>query len=174
MLTSCDILPCAGMNVFDIIVCLALLWAVFSGWFRGFAVQVLTLAGVVAALYLAAAYGRGLGSLLGMEESVSGVVGFMIIFLAALVAVGVAGRLMRSVFRFAGLGGLDSLLGVVFSAAKVLLVLSVVFAWFAALNADFEWVGRETIEESAWFRPVAGISERLTPYFEELKDKITE
>ena len=73
-----------------------------------------------------------------------------------------------------GLGALDSILGILFSAVKVLLVLSVLYAWFSALNADFEWVGRETIEESKWFDSVAGISERLTPYFEDLKQvKIT-
>ncbi len=162
------------MNIFDLIVYLALAWAVVNGWWRGLAVQLLTLAGVVAALYLAAAYGRELGSMLGMEESVAGVAGFMIIFLAALIAVGVAARLLRTVFRFAGLGALDSILGVLFSAAKVLLVLSVLFAWFAALNADFDWVRQQTIDDSTWFRPVAAISEHLTPYFEELKQIITE
>lgn len=174
MLTSRDKLPHATMNIFDLIVYAALAWAVVNGWFRGLAVQLLTLAGVVAALCLAAAYGRELGASLGMGDSVAGVAGFMIIFLAALVAVGVVGRLLRSVFRFAGLGALDSLLGVVFSAAKVLLVLSVLFAWFAALNAELEWIGRETTENSHWFRPVAGIAEHMTPYFEDLKQKIAE
>ena len=129
------------MNPFDIIVYVALAWALVSGWWRGLAVQLLSLAGVVAALFVAAAYGRSLGELLGMDDSVAGVTGFIIIFLAVLVAVGVAARLLRTVFRFAGLGALDALLGVVFSH---------------------------------WFRPVAGISESLTPYFEELKQKITE
>ena len=109
-----------------------------------------------------------------MDDSVAGVTGFIIIFLAVLVAAGVAARLLRTVFRFAGLGALDALLGVVFSVAKVLLVLSVLFAWFDALNADYDLVGRKTIDDSHWFRPVAGISESLTPYFEELKQKITE
>ena len=162
------------MNPFDIIVYVALAWALVSGWWRGLAVQLLSLAGVVAALFVAAAYGRSLGELLGLDDSVAGVTGFIIIFLAVLVAVGVAARLLRTVFRFAGLGALDALLGVVFSVAKVLLVLSVLFAWFDALNADYDLVGRQTIDDSHWFRPVAGISESLTPYFEELKQKITE
>lgn len=162
------------MNVFDIIVYVALAWAVVSGWWRGLAVQLLSLAGVVAALYLAAAFGRSLGSLLGMEWSVAGVVGFIIIFLAVLIVVGVAARVLRTVFRFAGLGAFDTLLGVLFSVARVLLVLSVLFAWFAALNDDFDLVGRTTLDDSHWFRPVAGISENLTPYFEDLKQKITE
>ena len=81
------------MNPFDIIVYVALAWALVSGWWRGLAVQLLSLAGVVAALFIAAAYGRSLGELLGMDDSVAGVTGFIIIFLAVLVAAGVAARL---------------------------------------------------------------------------------
>ena len=51
MLTSCDILPFVTMNPFDIIVYVALAWALVSGWWRGLAVQLLSLAGVVAALF---------------------------------------------------------------------------------------------------------------------------
>ena len=43
------------MNPFDIIVYVALAWALVSGWWRGLAVQLLSLAGVVAALFVAAA-----------------------------------------------------------------------------------------------------------------------
>lgn len=162
------------MNIFDIIIYLALAWAVINGWIRGLAVQLLTLAGVVAALYLAAAYGREVGDMLGMEAATAGVAGFIIIFVAALIVVGIAGRLLRTVFVFAGLGALDSILGALFSVVKVLLVLSVLFAWFSALNADFDLIGRETIEGSKWFDTVAGISEHLTPYFEDLKQKVIE
>ena len=37
------------MNVFDIILYLALAWAVYNGWRRGFLLQMLSLAAVVAA-----------------------------------------------------------------------------------------------------------------------------
>ena len=42
------------MNVFDIIVYIALAWAVFNGWRRGFLLQMLSLLAVVASLYFAA------------------------------------------------------------------------------------------------------------------------
>ena len=79
------------MNIFDLIVYAALAWAVVNGWFRGLAVQLLTLAGVVAALCLAAAYGRELGASLGMGDSVAGVAGFLLCFLPAVGAVGGCG-----------------------------------------------------------------------------------
>lgn len=160
------------MNVFDIILYIALAWAVFNGWRRGLLLQLLSLVAVVAAFYLSVKYGAATGRALGMDEGAAAVAGFIIVFLAALVAVGVAGHLMRAVFRFAGLGAADVVLGVAFSVAKILLVMSVLYSWFGALNADYRWASRQTVEESRWLGPVSGLAERLTPYFDELKNRI--
>ena len=68
------------MNVFDIIVYLALAWAVFNGWRRGFLLQMMSLVAVIAALYFAAQYGSELERILAINVGVEGVVGFIIIF----------------------------------------------------------------------------------------------
>lgn len=159
------------MNVFDIIVYLALAWAVFNGWKRGFLLQMLSLLAVVAALYFATQYGTELERILGLEVGVSGVVGFIIIFVVALIVISVGAYVLRAVFRFAGLGMFDVLLGILFSVAKVGLIVSVLFSWFASANKDYDWASKQVIEESRWFKPISGVTDKLTPYFEELKDK---
>ncbi len=55
---------------------------------------------------------------------------------------------MRKVFHFAGLGVADTLLGIAVSVLKYLLVLSVLFSAFDALNEDYCLVGPRTIEQS--------------------------
>lgn len=157
------------MNVFDMILYISLLWAVLSGLKRGFLLQLLALAAVVAALLLAAEYGTALGRALGIDGRYCAVAGFIILFLAVLLAAGIAGRMVRAVFRFAGLGAADAVLGAAFSVAKVLLIISVLFSWFDALNGEGEWVSRQSVEQSRWFAPVAGLTDRVTPWFEELK-----
>ena len=159
------------MNVFDIILYLALAWAVYNGWRRGFLLQMLSLAAVVAAFYLAVKYGETLGRVVGIGEGAA-VAGFLIFFVAALIGICIVVHLMRAVFRFAGLGALDTLLGVIFSVVKILLVVSVLFAGFDALNRRCDMVSPETVEESRWFRPVSELTDKLTPYFEELKNRI--
>ncbi len=160
------------MSIFDLIVYLALAWAVFNGWRRGFLLQLLSLVAVVAALYLGAIYGAELGSMLGMKGTTAQVGGFITIFVASLIAIAIAGRLLRGVLKLAGLGVVDILLGILFSTAKVALIVSVLFSWFAALNKDYNLASREKIESSRWFEPVAEIIDKLTPYFEELKDDL--
>ena len=160
------------MNVFDIIVYLALAWALFNGWRRGFLLQMLSLVAVVAALYFAAQYSNELERLAGIEVGVPGLAGFIVIFVGALLLISIAAYLLRAVFRFAGLGMADTLLGMLFSVAKVILIVSVLFSWFASVNKSYDWVAKSTIEQSRWFDPVKGITVKLTPYFEDLADKL--
>lgn len=160
------------MNVFDIIVYISLAWAVFNGWRRGFLLQMLSLFAVVAALYFAAQYGSELENIFGIDVGVKGVVGFIVIFLGALLLISVGAYLLRAVFRFAGLGVVDVLLGIAFSVAKCLLIVSVLFSWFTSVNKNYEWASKQTVESSRWFAPVKGITDKLTPYFEEIADKL--
>ena len=160
------------MNLFDIIVYIALAWAVFNGWRRGFLLQLVSLVAVIAGLMLAAKYGAYVGSLMGLDSPTAAIVGFLVIFLAALVAITIVGHLLRAVLRFSGLGVADVLLGILFSVLKIGLVVGVLFSWFAAINRDYTWVEKQTIEQSRWFVPVVRVTDTLMPYFEEQLDNI--
>ena len=102
------------------------------------------------------------------------VVGFIVIFAVTLILLTIFGYLLRKVFRFAGLGMVDILLGILFSVLKVGVIVSVLFAWFATINKNYDWASKQTIEESRWFTPISGVVDKLTPYFEELKSEIFE
>ena len=158
------------MNVFDIIVYLALAWAVFNGWRRGFLLQMMSLVAVIAALYFAAQYGSELERILAINVGVEGVAGFIIIFVGALIITAIGGYVLRAVFRFAGLGVADILLGILFSVAKLGLIVSVLFSWFASVNKNYDWVSKQTVEESRWFKPISEVTDKLTPYFNELTE----
>ena len=162
------------MNIFDLIVYLALAWAIFNGWRRGLLLQIFSLVGIVAALYLGVLYGAEAGSMLGMEGTTAQIGGFIAIFVASLIVIAIVARLLRGVFKLAGLGIADTLLGIALSVLKVGLVVSVLFSGFAALNKDYKLASKEKVAASRWFEPVAGVTDKLTPYFEEVKDNLLE
>lgn len=112
--------------------------------------------------------------MLGTEGVTQSIVGFIVIFVVTLICLSVVGYLLRKVFRLAGLGVLDVLLGILFSVLKVGIVISVLFAWFGAVNKDYEWASQQTVESSRWFKPISGVAEKMTPYFEELKNQFFE
>lgn len=151
------------MNTIDLIVCIVAAWAVFNGWRRGFILQACSLAGLAAGIWLAAKWGPEAGLQLGLDPEVRALGGFVVVLLAVVLLVAVAGRIVRRIFRFAGFGLPDVLLGIAVSLAKYLLLLSVVLAAFDSLNEDWEMVDRRTIGQSKCYGPIIGLSESLVP-----------
>lgn len=160
------------MNTIDLVVYLVLALAVFDGWRRGAILQICSLAGLVAGIWLAARYGSVVGIWLGLDSEASAAGGFAAVLVAAVVAVAVLARVLRKLFRFAGFGIPDIVLGIAFSMLKYLLLLSVAFAALDSLNADYGLLSRETVGGSRWFCPVREISDRIFPFLDWVGDRI--
>lgn len=160
------------MNTIDLMIYLVLALAVFEGWRRGAIVQLCSLAGLVAAIFLAARYGAEVGQRLGLEEGVAAAGGFAVVLVATVIAVAVLARLLRKLFRFAGFGIPDIVVGIAVSAVKYLLVLSVAFATLESINNDYGLISRETVEGSHWFRPIREISDRIFPFIDWVGNRI--
>ena len=157
------------MNAIDLIVCLVLALAVWNGWRQGFVVQVCSLAGVVAGIWLAAHYGGRVGAWLELDEEFAAAGGFAAVLVAVVLAVAVAARLVR---RLAGLGIADILLGVAVSVLKYLLILSALFSAFDKLNTDYALVGPRTVGQSKCYEPVLRLSEAVFPFLEWVGDRV--
>lgn len=154
------------MNTIDLIVWIVLALAVWSGWRQGFVVQVCSLAGIVAGIWAAARYGAAVGGWLRLDETIAAPGGFVVVLVAVVLVVGIAARLVRGVFRFAGLGVADIVLGIAVSVFKYLLVLGVLFSAFDTLDEDDVFIAPRTIEESKFYRPLIRLSGTLLPFAE--------
>lgn len=160
------------MNAIDLIVCLVLVVAVFNGWRQGFILQICSLAGLVAGIWLASRFGAEVGAWLHLDASMAALGGFVAILVVVILVVAVAARLVRKLFHFAGFGLPDIVLGIVVSIAKSLLLLSVLFAAFDSLNRDHSLVEEPTIAKSKSYKPIIRLSESLFPFFEWMGDRV--
>lgn len=149
-----------------------LVLALWNGWQRGFVLQVASLAGCVAGIWIASRFGGEAGQALGLDPQVAFAGGFVALLVGIIVAVAVVGRLLRGLFRFAGLGVADVLLGIAVSVLKYLLVLSFLFSAFDRINADSALVEQTTLDSSKGYRPVMRISETLFPFLEEISGQL--
>ena len=104
--------------------------AVWNGWRQGFVVQICSLAGIVAGIWIAARFGAQVGGWLRLDDEVAAAGGFVTALVVVILVVAIAGRLVRKLFHFAGFGIADTLLGIAVSVLKYLLVLSVLFSAF--------------------------------------------
>ena len=160
------------MNIFDLIVCLVLLLALFNGWRKGLILQLCSLVSVVAAIWLALRYGAVVGAWLRLDAAYAEAGGFVVVLLVGILLVALAGRVVRKLFRFAGLGLVDILGGVLLAAAKYLLLLSLMFAAFERINVNNRLVGKDKIESSITYQPVRNLSRQILPFVDWVSDEV--
>ena len=79
------------MNTLDLIVCLVLALAVWNGWRQGFVVQICSLAGIVAGIWIAARFGAQVGGWLRLDDEVAAAGGFVTALVAVILVVAIAG-----------------------------------------------------------------------------------
>ena len=161
------------MNGFDIIAGIPLLYAAYKGFRSGIVVQLCGIVGLLCGVYFAFRYGARVGEWLHAGEQVATAAGFVVVVLAVVLALAVAGRLIRGVFRFAGLGVFDAVGGAVFGVLKMMLVLGALLYAFETLNRATGWVESDRYEKAVLYRPVRGTSDLLFPYLREMKGRMT-
>ncbi len=121
------------------IVGLSVLLAVFRGVVR----EITALAGWVAALILSGVFAQELAQWLPLSLShlLRAVIAYLIIFLGVLLLSGLAGLLLAKLFRAAGLGFTDRVIGALFGLARgaVIVFIGVMFAGLTSLPKEPFW-----------------------------------
>jgi len=132
---------------------------VLSIW-RGFVREVISLIGLVLAFFVASHFSGDAGALLHnwiQNNSLSNIAGFILLFVLVMVAVGLIGAVIRKLVHLADLTATDRTLGVLFGAARGVLLIGVAFlAYTSYAKPDQPWMQKSM----------------LTPYAIELADII--
>ena len=95
------------MNLADLLIVAVLVVSVVAAFVKGFFVEVFSLAGVIVGLFFAAAnYGRLAPWVLRVVQNreAANLIAFLLIALLVMLLAGLAGRLLRGLFREVGLG----------------------------------------------------------------------
>jgi membrane protein required for colicin V production len=97
------------------------------------------------------------------NEQTINIVAFATIFIIIVVAVSLAGKAFTKFANFAALGLLNKLLGGIFGALKIGLILSILLLVFSKMNTTLTFLKDKNIEESMLYKPVKSIAPLLFP-----------
>lgn len=155
------------MNVFDIIITVLLIFAFIRGFSKGFFVEVASLVALVAGVFGAIHFSYFVGDLLeervDWDENYISLTAFAITFIGIVVAISFLGKMLTKVADFAMLGLVNKILGGVFALIKSVVILSVIFVFFARMNKTIPFVSEKTLEESILYEPVKSIIPSVFP-----------
>lgn len=155
------------MNTFDIIIAALLLFGFVRGLMKGLFVEIASLvaliAGVYGAIHFSYFLGEWLKSSVSWDEKYVTLVAFAGTFVVIIVVIALMGKILTKIADFASLGILNKILGGVFGALKIGLILSVIFIFFGKINDTIPFVNKENLNESILYKPVKKIAPMIFP-----------
>jgi membrane protein required for colicin V production len=155
------------MTIIDIVLGALLLFGLVRGLFKGLFVEVASLLALVLGVYGAIHFSNFAASFLesrvDWSEKYINIVAFAITFVVIILAIGLAGKALTKLADFAALGILNKLLGGVFGALKIGLILSVALIVFDKMNNTLPFVDEKDLEDSILYKPVKSIAPMIFP-----------
>lgn len=150
------------MNILDIFLGALILFGLIRGLSKGLFVEVASLvalvAGVFGAIHFSDFAAGFLESKVDWSEEYINIVAFAITFIAIVVVIAMAGKALTKLADFAALGMLNKLLGGIFGALKIGLILSIALMIFSSANKAIPFLDEEDIENSVLYKPVRSIA----------------
>ena len=155
------------MALIDIILGSLLLFGLVRGFMKGLFVEVASLIALIAGVYGAIHFSNFAAEFLyknlDWDEKYINIVAFAITFVIIVLVIALAGKALTKLANFAALGILNKLLGGVFGALKIGLILSVLLIVFDTMNNTIPFADERDLEESILYKPVKGLAPMIFP-----------
>ena len=146
------------MSVLDIILGALLLFGLVNGFIKGLFVEIASLLALVLGVYGAIHFSNFAADLLqsrfDWSEKTINITAFAITFVVIVLTISLAGKALTKIADFAALGIINKLLGGVFGALKIGLILSIILIVFDKMNRTLPFVDKSELEESVLYNPV--------------------
>lgn len=167
----------ANVALFDIIFGISLLIAGFSGFKRGFIVEIISLLAFFIGLFLALKLAFPIAlRFFGAGESfwIVALIIFLLVFLLVIYAATSIAKAIKAGLEPTGAGTLDSLLGIVIAVAKWIFIVSILLWVVESLDMD---VPNEWVDNSYLYMPLASVApiivewvSSVIPFFHDILD----
>lgn len=158
------------MNFLDIVILIPLGYAAWTGFKKGFIIEVFTLLALVVGLYAGIHFSefasKGIQKLFSWESQALPVIAFTLTFLAVGAMVYFAGKALEKVVKFALLSPLNKIGGVIFALIKGSYIVSIVLLIFNASDRNHRFIPLETKKASLLYDPLLKLSTRTIPGFD--------
>ncbi|MFH5832087.1 CvpA family protein [Halalkalibaculum sp. DA3122] len=140
------------MNLLDLIILLPLLYFAYRGFVNGLIKEVLSIAGIVLAVFLTFEYmdtlNKLIGPFFGGDESYIPFISGAILFIGTIVVVQVIAHLSRKMLEAVNLNFINRISGMAFGVLKSGIVISAILLILAGFNQPSEEVRNESVTYS--------------------------
>jgi len=157
------------MNFIDIIISILVLISAYKGFKNGLIKELLSLISIFLGIYIAINFSfymeKFLTTSFPKHQAFVSIISFILVFLIVFLSIKLAGFLMSKLAKSLKLGFLNKLLGLIFGASKVLLIISIILFEINHLSKTFgNILNTNKFNESLLYKPVYNIVPILAPH----------
>lgn len=149
------------MSFLDIVLGLLLAYGLYKGLKNGIFVELASLialiAGIFGAIHFSYIAGDYLHEHMQWNESNINIAAFIVTFIAIVILVHLAGKLLTRIADFAMLGLLNKIAGGLFGMLKVAIILGAFLIFFERVNSSVGIIKSETMKNSTLYEPIKEI-----------------
>lgn len=161
------------MSVLDIVLVALILFGLVRGLMKGLFVEIASVVALIAGVYGAIHFSHYAATFIDdnseWNENTVQIVAFSVTFLMIVLVIALAGKALTKLADFAALGIVNKLLGALFGALKITLILSVVLNIFDSMNSAIPMTDEQSIEDSVLYTPVKALMPAIFPIILEKK-----
>jgi Uncharacterized membrane protein, required for colicin V production len=156
------------MNWFDLVVLILVLLALIKGFFSGFVMQIAMLAGLI----LGAIFAGKLSELIAPElikltdvsPHIMAPLSYIVAFIAILVALFFAGKLVESFIKAVKLNTFNRIAGALFCSLKWIVLFSILLNLLVEFDRDKKIIKEDIRENAITYSVVSEVAQTVIPY----------
>ncbi|NQY11780.1 MAG: CvpA family protein [Flavobacteriales bacterium] len=157
-------------NLFDIILIVPLVLTMVRGYMKGLIIEVASLValflGVIVGLKFSIEAGSQL-SIWGLETEYNEIIAFVILLILVVIGVHLIAKSIEGIVKIVMLGFVNKLLGSVFAAIKMALIMSVLLFVVHKVDERVGFLGAEFKDGSKLYEPMVKGVYKVMPYVKE-------
>jgi len=147
-----------NVNIFDVVVVSLIAILGLKGLMSGFFKEAFGLIGIVGGVYLGSRYATPFGEWISTNvymienQNLLTLSGFVVVLMSFWIAMILAGKVVGSMMKLSGLGGMDKTLGFVFGVGKIFVIASVIV--YALMNIAIVKTNVSRFTENSFMVPI--------------------
>lgn len=154
----------------DIVLLIPLVFAIIRGFQKGFLVEISMLIGLFLGVFAGYKFSDLVNEWLKNTFEIDiPLLAFAVTFGAVLIGLYFLAKALEQVLKAVAMGWLNKTVGALFSAAKWVLIMSVIIMFFNKVNSMFHLISQEEIEKSLLYQPIQDVAPTVLPILEDIE-----
>lgn len=153
------------MNYIDIIIGGLIIYGIIRGFVNGLFIEIASILALIIGIYGAFHFSYFIGDILQQkvdwDQKYVSLTAFLLTFIAILIVVSLAGKILTKIANFAALGFVNKFFGAVFGGLKVAIILGAILVFIERGNQAFQFIDQKTLDASLTYSKVKNLGDSI-------------